>query len=179
MTAKGPRCMRIRCLVNSKVTGRSRSATGYSESSPQTHSWGPAALQQLTSFKFDNNLLMSNTRVRRWQVRTPRLTQVPTSSCQCPCSTFTCSLMYSWSQLSGESSCFHSLYLQTPYLRLGLISTCKIILLYSQGLKNTFTSPYALSLQFQPKISPIPDGNSGIVLCNSEIIALHFQEEWC
>lgn len=75
--------MRIRCLVNSEVTGKGRSVTGYPESSPQMHSRGhsPAALQQPPSFKFDNNRLMSNVRVKGWQVGTLRLAQGLTSSC--------------------------------------------------------------------------------------------------
>lgn len=58
--------MRIRCLVNIQVTGSGRSVTGYPESSPQMHSGGrsSAALQKPPSFKFDNNHLMSNVRVR-------------------------------------------------------------------------------------------------------------------
>lgn len=75
--------MRIRCLVNSEVTGKGRSVTGYPESSPQMHSRGhsPAALQQPPSFQFDNNRLMSNMTVKGWQVGTLRLAQVLTSSC--------------------------------------------------------------------------------------------------
>lgn len=45
------------------------------------HSRGhsPAALQQPPSFKFDNNRLMSNVRVKGWQVGTLRSAQVLSS----------------------------------------------------------------------------------------------------